>query len=73
MSHNRMVLMDAPRQTPRVGSLVIANVSKITKFGAYCKLPEYNDLEVFLPLREISSGWIKNIREFIHEGQKLVC
>ncbi|MDE1868575.1 MAG: S1 RNA-binding domain-containing protein [Candidatus Micrarchaeota archaeon] len=63
----------AARPLPKVGSLVIANVSKITKFGAYCRLPEYNDLEVFLPLREISSGWIKNIREFIHEGQKLVC
>lgn len=58
---------------PKVGELVIANVSKISKFGAYCRLPEYSELEVFLPLREISSGWIKNIREYIHEGQKLVC
>ncbi|MDE1870679.1 MAG: S1 RNA-binding domain-containing protein [Candidatus Micrarchaeota archaeon] len=58
---------------PKVGELVIANVTKISKFGAYCRLPEYNDLEVFLPIREISSGWIKNIREHIHEGQKLVC
>ncbi len=58
---------------PKVGELVIANVSKISKFGAYCRLPEYNELEVFLPIREVSSGWIKNIREHIHEGQKLVC
>lgn len=60
-------------QSPRVGELVIANITKVMKFGAYCKLPEYNDLEVFLPIREVSSGWIKNIREFIHEGQKVVC
>ena len=26
-----------------------------------------------MPIREVSSGWIKNIREFIHEGQNLVC
>lgn len=58
---------------PKIGELVIATVTKISKFGAYCKLPEYNDLEVFLPIREVSSGWIKNIREHIHEGQKLVC
>jgi translation initiation factor 2 subunit 1 len=58
---------------PKVGELVIVNVAKISKFGAYCRLLEYNDLEVFLPLREVSSGWIKNIREYIHEGQKLVC
>jgi len=62
-----------PQNIPKVGELVIANVSKISKFGAYCRLPEYNDLEVFLPIREVSSGWIKNIREYIHEGQKLVC
>jgi len=58
---------------PNPGELVIANISKIGKFGAYCKLPEYNELEVFLPIREVSSGWIKNIREFIHEGQRIVC
>ena len=66
------MLMD-PSGIPRVGELVIASVSKISKFGAYCRLIEYNDLEVFLPIREVSSGWIKNIREHIHEGQKLVC
>ena len=58
---------------PKIGSLVIAQVSKITQFGAYCRLPEYSNIEVFMPIREVSSGWIKNIREFIHEGQNLVC
>lgn len=62
-----------PQKVPRVGELVIATISKISKFGAYCRLPEYGDLEVFLPVREVSSGWIKNIREKIHEGQTLVC
>jgi translation initiation factor 2 subunit 1 len=61
------------QNVPKVGELVIANVTKISKFGAYCRLPEYNDLEVFLPIKEVSSGWIKNIREYIHEGEKLVC
>ncbi len=60
-------------ETPKIGALVIAQVAKITQFGAYCRLPEYNNLEVFMPIREVSSGWIKNIREFIHEGQNLVC
>ena len=58
------MLMD-PSGIPRVGELVIASVSKISKFGAYCRLIEYNDLEVFLPIREVSSGWIKNIREHL--------
>ncbi len=58
---------------PRQGGLVLVVVSKITNFGAYCKLIEYGNVEAFLPIREISSGWIKNIREYIHDGQKLVC
>src|SRR5271157_185478 len=58
---------------PKVGEHVIATVSKVARFGAYCKLLEYDNLEVFLPIREVSSGWIKNIREHVHEGQKVVC
>ena len=61
------------RNLPKINSLAIAEVSKITRFGAYCKLPEYGGLEVFLPLREISSGWIKNIHEFLHQNQRIVC
>ncbi len=61
------------KRIPKIGELVIANIAKIMQFGAYCRLLEYNDLEVFLPIREVSSGWIKNIHEFIHEGQKVVC
>lgn len=61
------------KKIPKQSELVIAQVTKITNFGAYCRLPEYDNMEVFLPIREVSSGWIKNIRIFIHEGQKLVC
>ncbi len=65
--------MAEQKTIPKVGEIVIAQVSKIMPFGAYCKLLEYNNLDVFLPIKEVSSGWIKNIHEFIHEGQKLVC
>ena len=60
-------------RVPRRGELVLVTVAKISNFGAYCRLIEYNNIEAFLPIREVSSGWIKNIREYIHEGQKLVC
>ncbi|MCL4403229.1 MAG: S1 RNA-binding domain-containing protein [Candidatus Marsarchaeota archaeon] len=60
-------------RTPKVGELLIAEIAKITKFGAYCHLLEYNNAEAFMPIKEVSSGWIKNIHEFIHQGQKVVC
>src|SRR5271155_511893 len=40
--------------------------------GAYCKLTEYN-IDAYLPISEIASGWIKNIHEFIKEGQQDVA
>jgi translation initiation factor 2 subunit 1 len=58
---------------PKPGDLVIVQITKILQFGAYCKLLEYDNLDAFLPIKEISSGWIKNIHEFIREGQKIVC
>ncbi len=61
------------RKAPIPNEFVIVQVAKVMPFGAYCRLLEYNNLEVFLPIKEVSSGWIKNIHEFVHEGQKLVC
>ncbi len=61
------------KKIPNLKDLVIAEVVKITNFGAYCKLIEYNNIDAFLPIKEVSSGWIKNIHIFIHNNQKLVC
>jgi len=41
-------------------------------YGAFCILPEYNNLEAFLHVSEIAPRWIKNIHEFISEGQRHV-
>ena len=37
--------------------------------GAYVELIEYGK-DAYLPISEIASGWIKNIHEFIKEGQR---
>jgi translation initiation factor 2 subunit 1 len=56
---------------PEIGDLVIATVEEVTDFGAYAKLDEY-DKRGLLHISEISSSWIRNIRDFIREGQKVV-
>ncbi len=58
---------------PKTNSLVIAQVDKIEKFGAYFKLIEYGNIEAFMPIKEVSAGWIKNIHVFLHKGRKMVC
>lgn len=57
---------------PEVGELVISTVAEITDYGAYVKLDEYGGKEGFLHISEISSGWIRNIRDYVREGEKLV-
>lgn len=58
---------------PELGEYVVVTVRKIMPYGAFCTLDEYADAEAFLHISEISSGWIRNIREHVKEGQKTVC
>jgi len=57
---------------PEIGELVISTVTEITDYGAYVKLDEYDGKEGFLHISEISSGWIRNIRDHVREGEKVV-
>src|SRR3989304_9293531 len=56
---------------PEAGDLIIATIQSVTDYGAYAKLDEY-DKEGLLHVSEISSSWIRNIRDFVREGQKIV-
>ncbi|MCD6445238.1 translation initiation factor IF-2 subunit alpha [Candidatus Bathyarchaeota archaeon] len=63
--------MAVKSEWPEVGDLVIATVKKVTDYGAYVWLDEY-DKEGLLHISEISSSWIRNIRNFVREGQKVI-
>ncbi|MFH1258074.1 MAG: S1 RNA-binding domain-containing protein [Candidatus Micrarchaeota archaeon] len=58
---------------PELGEFVIAHVTKIMPYGAFCTLEEYGSMEAFLHVSEVSSGWVKNIRDFVKEGQKIIA
>ena len=59
------------REWPRRGELVVATVDRIVDYGAYVILDEY-DKEGLLHISEISSRWVRNIRDWVREGQKVV-
>jgi translation initiation factor 2 subunit 1 len=56
---------------PEPGDLVIATIETVTDYGAYAKLDEYGKRGL-LHVSEISSSWIRNIRDFVRENQKMV-
>ena len=58
---------------PEEGGLVVCSVSNVKNFGAFVKLDEYEGKEGFIHIAEVSSGWIKYIRDYVREGQRVVC
>jgi translation initiation factor 2 subunit 1 len=57
---------------PEVGDLVVATVDRIVGHGAYVALDEYGGKEGLLHISEISSSWVRNIRNHVRERQKTV-
>lgn len=58
---------------PSEGDLVIATVVKVFSHGAFAKLDEYEGKEGFIHISEVASIWVKNIRDYVREGQKTVA
>src|SRR5881409_2640619 len=57
---------------PEVGDLVVATVTRVEDYGAYVKLDEFSGIEGLVHISEISTTWVRNIREHARQGQKLV-
>src|SRR3989344_2989018 len=51
---------------------VLCTVSRIESTGVFVKIEGYN-FEGAITLSEISPGRIRNIREFVSVGKKIVC
>lgn len=58
---------------PEIGDLVVCTVKSVKDFGVVCGLDEYDKKEGFIHISEVSSGWIKYIRDYVREGQRIVC
>lgn len=58
---------------PEEGEFVIGSVYRVEAQGAYVNLLEYEGQRGFVHIAEVSSGWVKNIRNYIRENQKVIC
>jgi len=64
-------MVERKPEWPESGDLVIAIIESVTDYGAYAKLDEF-EKSGLLHVSEISSSWIRNIRDLVREGQKVV-
>lgn len=58
---------------PEDGELVVCTVTDVKNFGAFVTLDEYGGKEGFIHVRDVATGWVKYIRDYVREGQKIVC
>jgi len=58
---------------PEQGEIVICTVSKILYHSVFAKLDEYKHGDGMIHISEISPGRIRNIRDYVKEGKKIVC
>ncbi|WP_456467468.1 translation initiation factor IF-2 subunit alpha [Methanopyrus sp.] len=60
-------------ELPEEGEVVMATVERVEDHGAFVTLDEYPEVEGYIHISEVASGWVKNIRDHVKEGQKVVA
>ncbi len=58
---------------PEEGELVLCTVTKVQHHSVFAKLDEYEHKSGMLHISEISPGRIRNIRDYVVEGKKIIC
>lgn len=54
-------------------SLVVITIKKIQPYGFFSTLDEFENVDAFCHISEVSSGWVKSVRDYVKEGQKTVA
>lgn len=58
---------------PENNEIVLCTVKKVLPHSVFLSLDNYPEAEGMLHISEISSGWVKNIKDVATEGKSMVC
>ena len=58
---------------PKEGDIVLCTVKNILSHSVFVNLDEYENLEGMLHISEVSPGRIRNLRDYVIPGKKIVC
>ncbi len=58
---------------PEEGELLVCTVKSVRENGAYLNLDGYGDREGFVFIGEVASGWVRNIRNHLRVGQRVIA
>ena len=54
---------------PEEDDIVVIKINKVLNYGAFGELVEFKGLQGFVHVSNASSGWVKNIRNYVKENQ----
>ncbi|MEI8364774.1 MAG: S1 RNA-binding domain-containing protein [archaeon] len=54
---------------PKLNDVVVCKITKITDFGVFANILEFDNIEGFIHISQVSSTWIKNIHNHVKIGQ----
>jgi len=57
----------------KVGDLVVATVTHVEEYGAIVKVEGYPEYEALIPRAHVTAARIRNIRDYVREGQRVVA
>ena len=66
-------MSDEEGDWPELGEFLVCTITTVKQNGVYVDLDGYPGREGFIFIGEVASGWIKNIRSYVREGQRIVC
>ncbi len=61
--------MDEELDNPEIGETVVCKVKQVLNYGAFVELVEYNNRKGFVHVSQVATRWVKNIRNYVKEGQ----
>jgi len=61
--------LDNKNGLPEVGETVVCKVKQVLGYGAFVELVEYGNKKGFVHVSQVASRWVKNIRNYVKEGQ----
>jgi len=56
-------------ELPKITDVVICKITKITDYGVFVALLEYDNIEGFVHISQVASSWIKNIHNHVKINQ----
>lgn len=61
------------KEKPKEGDYVLCTVKNIVNHSVFVTLDEFDNITGMVHISEIAPGRIRNIREFVVEGKKIIC